>query len=406
MCVNQEDVVRSIKFARDHNLVLAVRSGGHSFAGHGACDDGLVINLSMMKRVQVDALARTVRIESGTRAGELDQVTQAFGLAIPLGSCPTVGVAGYTLGGGEGSLTPKLGYGCDSMLGASIITADGQKLRASENENGDLFWALRGGGGNFGIVTSIDFRLHQVGKILSGHLKYPIRRMRDVLRFVDDYVQEIPDELYIIATVLPRPGERKLDVAVVWSGEPGEGERVLHPLRSFIKVAEDTIDLRPYLVEQQSGSDSPSEATGAATGRPAICNVLPPTRLTLSPTTQQLALRKLAALRWFIGMKRGARSPATTPLDFAGSDTNTGYIPIGRILPIEISRTCGSMATAPDWSLFSTGAVYVHDLMAEGEQRIKAAYGDKYARLARIKRIYDPDNVFRVNQNIKPTAEP
>jgi hypothetical protein len=406
MCVNQEDVVRSIKFARDHNLVLAVRSGGHSFAGHGACDDGLVINLSMMKRVQVDALARTVRIESGTRAGELDQVTQAFGLAIPLGSCPTVGVAGYTLGGGEGSLTPKLGYGCDSMLGASIITADGQKLRASENENGDLFWALRGGGGNFGIVTSIDFRLHQVGKILSGHLKYPIRRMRDVLRFVDDYVQEIPDELYIIATVLPRPGERKLDVAVVWSGEPGEGERVLHPLRSFIKVAEDTIDLRPYLVEQQSGSDSPSEGDWCSYRKAGHLQRLTPDSIDVIADHAAIGPTEACG----ITLVYWHEAWCSQPRDDAFGFRRVGYEywihsywqdPADRDKShVWVDGYCAGLEP------FSTGAVYVHDLMAEGEQRIKAAYGDKYARLARIKRIYDPDNVFRVNQNIKPTAEP
>ncbi len=405
MCATEEDVLRSIEFARKKELVVAVRSGGHSFAGYGACDDGLVINLSQMKRVQFDARAATVRIESGVRAGELDQVTQAFGLAAPLGTCPMVGVAGYALGGGESSLTTKIGFGCDSILAASLVTADGRRLHASESENPELFWALRGGGPNFGVVTSIDFRLHRIDKVLSGHLKYPICLTKDVLKFVDEYVQGIPDELYIIATVLPRPGERMLDVAVVWSGEQREGVRVLRPLREFTKASEDTIEPKPYLVEQQSGSDSPAEGDWCSYRKAGHMR-----RLTCDPIE-------------VIADHAASGSTETCGITLVywhgqwcshSRDDAFGFRRIGYEYWIHSYwQNPDDREKSHAWvdefyerlEPFSTGAVYVNDLMREGEQRVRAAYGDKYERLRRIKSKYDPDNFFRVNQNLKPSLE-
>jgi hypothetical protein len=258
-CAGTDDVVRAIEFARQSDLLVAVRSGGHSFAGHGTCDGGLVIELSMMKRIEIDASRASVRLQSGVLAGELDLATNAFSMAVPLGSCPSVGVAGYVLGGGESALTPKVGFGCDSITRVEIVTADGSILCADRDENPDLFWAVRGGGGNFGVVTTLDFRLHRVSNVLAGHLKYPIRQAREVLRYLNHYGPTIPDELFLLAAVLPFPGERMLDVAVVWSGEEKDGERVLQPLRTFVKPFEDSIKSKPYLDQQQEGSDSPSD---------------------------------------------------------------------------------------------------------------------------------------------------
>jgi FAD/FMN-containing dehydrogenase len=170
------DVQRAIGFARDKEMLTAVRSGGHSFAGHGVCEDGLVIDLSRMKRVQIDPVLRRVRIEPGVVGSELDCLTQAFRMALPLGSCPTVGVSGYALGGGESSLTPKFGYGCDSIVGLEVVTASGTVLNAHAEENPDLFWAMRGAGANFGVATAIEFQLHPVENVLSGNLRYPIRQ--------------------------------------------------------------------------------------------------------------------------------------------------------------------------------------------------------------------------------------
>src|SRR5271170_7435193 len=234
-CATIADVVRSVEFSRRHGLVTAVRSGGHSFAGHGVCDGGMVIDLSSMKRAEIDPLHLKVTVQTGVLAGELDCLTQAFKLAVPLGSCPSVGVAGYSLGGGEGCLTPKLGYGCDSLSSAEIVTADGSIHYASDEENRDLFWAIRGAGANFGIATRLDFRLHRIETVLSGHLKYPLRQARKVLTFLDDYVLRIPSELFLIAAVLPYPGERMIDVGAVWSGDEKIGLRVLRPLRNYLR---------------------------------------------------------------------------------------------------------------------------------------------------------------------------
>src|SRR5258705_5870315 len=205
-CAGADDVRRAIEFARINDLLTAVRSGGHSFAGHSVCDGGLVIDLSLMKLATVDPVHERIMIGGGVAAAELDCLAQAFKMAVPLGSCMTVGVSGYALGGGESSLTPKFGYGCDSISGVEVVTADGRVLTAREGENDDLFWAMRGAGANFGVATALEFRLHPIEKVFSGHLRYPIRQVRKVLRFLDHYTRSIPDELFILAAVLLSPG--------------------------------------------------------------------------------------------------------------------------------------------------------------------------------------------------------
>lgn len=211
-CADERDVLRSVEFARRHEMLTAIRSGGHSFAGHGVCDGGMVIDLSMLKRAELDPVQRRVTIGSGVLAAELDCLTQAFRMAVPLGSCPTVGVAGYALGGGESSLTTKFGYACDNITRVRIVTADGQVLTAREDEHADLFWAVRGAGANFGVVTSIEFRLNPIESVLSGHLKYPIRQAHKILRYIDEFAPTLPDDLFLLAAVLPYPGERMLDL--------------------------------------------------------------------------------------------------------------------------------------------------------------------------------------------------
>lgn len=403
LCLAEEDIIYSLDFAHEHGVSIAVRSGGHSFAGYGACDNGLVLNLSRMRRVQIDEPTRLVRITPGILGGDLDKVTQAFGLAVPLGSCPAVGVMGYVLGGGEGSLTPKYGYACDSILAASVITADGRRLRASGDENQDLFWAIRGGGGNFGVISSIDFRLHDISTVVSGHLKYPISLAKDVLKFVDEYVLQIPDELYIVLSVFPRPGERMLDIGVVWSGEQRNGERLLSPLRKFSTPLEDNITVKPYLVEQQSGSDTPAEGDWCSHRRAGH-------------------LERLSAEAIEVIAHHSAHGPTEScgiTLTYwhgrwssqSRDDDAFGFRRVGYEYWIhsywqDPGAREKSFAWVNDFEAdlrpVSTGAVYVNDLEREGQDRIKAAYGSKYRRLAQIKEKYDPTNVFHMNQNIKP----
>jgi FAD/FMN-containing dehydrogenase len=256
-CANKKDVRVSLEFARRKGLLTAVRSGGHSFAGYGGCDDGMVLDLSLMKRVQVDPVHKRISIEPGILAGELDCLTQSFQMAVPLGSCLTVGVAGYSLGGGESSLTPKFGYGCDSIVGLEVVTADSTIVTATAVENPDLFWAMRGAGANFGVATSLEFQLHPIESVLSGNLRYPLRQAKKVLRFLDDFAPTIPSDLFLIAGVLPHPGERMLDIKIVWLGKPEKGERLLRPLRTYLRPFEDTIKPKAYLDEQRGGFDTP-----------------------------------------------------------------------------------------------------------------------------------------------------
>jgi len=402
VCMSDEDVIRSVEFARTENLIPAVRSGGHSFAGHGVCNGGIVINLSSRKRSQLDVPACHIRLEPGIRAGELDQMVQAFGLAVPLGSCPMVGVAGFALGGGAGSLTTKYGFACDSITRARVVTADCTILEASDVENRELFWALRGGGGNFGIVVSLDFQLTAISVVLAGHLTYPISESGKVLRFIDEYVEAIPDDLYIVVSVLPRPGERMIDVGVVWTGQPTDGYHVLRPLREFLKPITDSIRLKSYLEEQQSGSDSPGDGDWASYRRAGHIPSL------LSGASEVIVQHAAAGptescgismIYWHgkwcsgefdnsfafrrVGFEYWVHSYWQDP-----SDREKSYLWVNRF----------HEALQP----YTSGAVYVNDLGNESRERVRQAYDGKYKKLTVIKRRYDPTNFFRLNQNIEP----
>jgi len=401
-CAGNEDVVRSIDFAHNNELLVAIRSGGHSFAGHGTCDGGLVIDLSLMKRVEIDPRAKSVRIQSGVLAGELDLVTNAFSMAVPLGSCPSVGVAGYALGGGESALTPKLGFGCDSITRVEIVTAEGRLLNVDVEENPDLFWAVAGGGGNFGVVTSLDFRLHRVGDVLAGHLKYPIRQATEVLRFLNQYAPTIPDELFLLAAVLPFPGERMLDIAAVWNGDQKEGARVLHPLRTFMKPFEDSIKSKPYIDEQREGSDAPSDGAYSSCRRGGHLERLDDAAIDLIVQFASSAPSESSG----ITMMYWHGPWCSQPHDNAFGFRRVGY----EYWVHSYWQQDGAREDSIRWvqNFFaalrphSSGAVYVNDLENEGDERARAAYGEHYQRLAEIKRKYDPANFFRINQNIKP----
>ncbi len=403
-CAGTGDVVRAVEFARNQNLLVAVRSGGHSFAGHGTCEGGMVIDLAPMKSLEIDPNPNRawVRLQSGVLAGELDKVTNAFSMAAPLGSCPSVGVAGYALGGGEGALTPKFGFACDNITRVEMVTADGVVLQADRDENADLFWAVRGGGGNFGVVTEIDFRLHRIGNVLAGHLKYPIRHARDVLRYLNQYAPTIPDELFLLAAVLPFPGERMLDIAVMWNGDLKEGERVLHPLRNFMKPFEDSIKSKPYIEEQQAGSDSPSDGDYSSCRRGGHLESLDAGVIDLIAEFASSAPSESSG----ITMMYWHGPWCSQPQDNAFGFRRVGFEYWVHSYWQEDGVREDSMRWVQNFFAalqpHSSGAVYVNDLENEGDERARAAYGEHYARLAAIKRKYDPANFFRLNQNIKP----
>ena len=404
-CANVDDVVRSVDFSRRHNLVTAVRSGGHSFAGHGVCDGGMVIDLSLMKLAEIDPINRKVTIQTGVLAGELDCLTQAFKLAVPLGSCPSVGVAGYSLGGGEGCLTPRLGYGCDNLSRAEIVTADGKIHSASDHQNKDLFWAIRGAGANFGVATKLEFRLQPIETVLSGHLKYPFRQARKVLTFLNDYLLRVPSELFLIAAVLPYPGERMLDVGVVWSGDPTKGERVLRPLRKFLRPVEDTIKLNAYLDEQRAGTGTPEDGDYSSHRR--------------SGHLSRLSTDILDVIDEYASKPPSESSGITLiywhgPWSSKRHDNAFGFRRVGFEYWVHSYwQKVSEYQRAWNWverffaalEPLSTGAVYVNGLENEDEARVRAAYGEHYDRLSQIKSVYDPDNFFCVNQNIKPIGQ-
>jgi FAD/FMN-containing dehydrogenase len=246
-CVGVADVLACVNFARANNVLVSVRGGDHSAAGTALCDGGLTIDLSSMKGIRVDPGKRTARAEGGTRWGEFDRETQAFGLATTGGTNSDTGIAGLTLGGGLGWLAGKYGLACDNLLAADVVTADGRLLTASASENEDLFWGLRGGSGNFGIVTSFEYRLHRVGPLLAGMVVHPFERARDVLRLYSDFSRGIPDEVNTIGALLTAPeGFRVAAIAVCYNGPLEEGEKVLRPLREFGPPLVDQIGPMPY----------------------------------------------------------------------------------------------------------------------------------------------------------------
>jgi FAD/FMN-containing dehydrogenase len=229
-CAGAPDVARALEFAQNQNLPLAVRGGGHSRAGFGVCDDGVVIDLSGMKHVEVDPGKRVARAEAGSLVRDLDQATQRFGLATTLGGCATVGIAGLTLGGGEGLLQSKYGAACDNLLSARVVTVDGRELEASQDSNPDLFWAIRGGGGNFGIVTAFEYRLHPVSEVLSGALTYPGGRMPDVLQAFGKFTAAAPDEILVLGEALPSKQGPTFLIHVRYFGDPRLRNDLLKPL--------------------------------------------------------------------------------------------------------------------------------------------------------------------------------
>jgi FAD/FMN-containing dehydrogenase len=403
-CANVDDIVRAIDFAHRYDLDTAVRSGGHSFAGYGVSDGGLVIDLSTMKRVEIDPRHTNASIEPGVLAGELDCLTQAFEMAVPLGSCPSVGVAGYSLGGGEGSLTPKFGYGCDSISRVDLVTADGRLRSASEHENTELFWAVRGAGANFGVVAKLEFQLHPIKTVLSGHLKYPMRQARKMLTFLASYAPTIPDELFLIAAVLPYPGERMLDLAVVWPGDEKRGQRALQPLRRFLRPFEDTIKINAYLDEQRAGTGTPADGEYSSHRR--------------SGHVQELTQDLIDVIVEYASSAPSEASGITMiywhgPWCSGSHDNAFGFRRTGFEYWVHTYwKKAHERRRASAWveqfaaalEPLSTGAVYVNGLENEGFARVRAAYGDHYERLSQLKRKYDPDNFFRLNQNIRPAA--
>jgi hypothetical protein len=400
------DVVACITFARRHDLPLSVRGGGHGVAGKAVRDGAVMLDLSGMKALRVDPETRTVRAEPGLTLGAFDRATQAFGLATTLGVVSVTGIAGLTLGGGLGWLNGRYGLACDNLISAQVATADGQLLRASAQENEDLFWSIRGGGGNFGVVTSFEYQLHPVGLVLAGGLSYPLSMAPRVLRYYDDFVKAAPDELSTAASLgLTPAGKPTVSIAVCYCGPIDEGEQVLRPLRTFQLPVEDGIQPMPYTVLQGARDQ------GFPSGRLHywksgwLRHVTDGAIETLMQFVPQMpSSASGVGLQQMHGVASRVAPSATA---FPHRAEQYDFL----ILSQWSDATDSDRNVQWTRALFEAmqphleESVYVNNLGDEGPERVQAAYGENYPRLATLKRTYDPDNLFRANQNIDPSTD-
>jgi FAD/FMN-containing dehydrogenase len=414
-CAGADDVVVALGFAREHGLPVAVRGGGHNVAGNGVCDGGVVIDLSALRDVVVDSHARTAVVAPGVLLGQLDGATQAYGLATPTGNVSMTGVAGLTLGGGLGWIARKYGPACDNLLSAKVVTADGARVTASADDNPELLWGLRGGGGNFGVVTSFEYRLHPVGpQVIAGGVLHAFSDAPEVFRFFADFVAGAPDELSVTASTFRASpgmpiapelhGELVTMLAVCWAGDLAEGERALRPLRGFGQPLADLVAPMPYTA-LQSGSDAAypdgqqnswkSHYVDEITDGVIATLIEHAPRIT-SPQSS-FYFQHLGGAISRPGIDTAAFGHRHAGFDFA-------------ILTVwqDPAEDAEHLAWARDFAAamqpHATG-VYVNNLGVEGAERVKAAYAPAtYERLVALKNAYDPTNVFRLNQNITPTA--
>jgi FAD/FMN-containing dehydrogenase len=410
------DVMRAVEFARQHGLRLAVRGGGHNIAGNAVCDGGLMLDLTPMKSVHVDPTRRTARVEPGVTLADLDRETQAFGLATPVGINSTTGIAGLTLGAGFGWISRTYGLSIDNLISADVVTADGKLVQASEDHDPDLFWAIRGGGGNFGVVTSFEFKLHRVGpEVLSGLVIHPIAEAGELLRAYRRLSAEAPDELaiwFVMRKAPPLPflppewhGKEILVFAACYSGDIAKGEKAMAPLRALGKPIADVIAPHPFVAWQSildpllapgmrnywKSQSFTSISDGAIDTLIDFAHKLPSPECEIAFAQLGGAINKVAA-------------------------TATAYPHRDLQYLVNIHTRWGNAADDQKciaWArgLFdaltphATGGVYVNFMPEDEEARVRTgAYGANYERLARLKAKYDPDNLFRVNQNIRPGA--
>lgn len=404
-CADVNDIVSAVNFGREHQLLVAVKGGGHNAAGFAMCDDGLVIDLSNMKEIKVDPKTRTVIAQGGVLWGEFDKATQEHGLAVTGGAVTTTGIAGLTLGGGVGWLMGKYGATCDNLLSAELVTADGQILRASSEENPDLYWAIRGGGGNFGIVTSFEYQLHQVGNIIGGMVLHPMENIVEVFKFFRNFTQNAPDELTVYAGAMTSPeGIPMVALILCYCGHDlEEGEKIIAPLREFGPPLADMIGIMPYL-QQQSMLDAAAPHGQFSYWKANQLSSLSDEAIEVIKTQVQKVTspHTMTLIEHHNGAINRVASDATA---FGQRESSYDFIiislwnqPEESDLHIRWTRSFFDVMKP-----FFGNGVYVNALFNdEGAERVKAAYGDNYERLRQIKQKYDPKNFFRCNNNIAP----
>jgi FAD/FMN-containing dehydrogenase len=415
-CASADDVVAVVSFARENGILLAVRGGGHNVAGTAVADGGLVVDLSPMKGVQVDPERHTVRAEGGVTIGELDEETQKFGLATPMGVVSETGIAGLTLGGGLGWLRRKYGLSSDNLVSVDIVTADGRYLTASETENPDLFWGIRGGGGNFGVVTSFEYQLYPVGpEVMFCFVVYPGDRAKEVLRFCEEYVAQASDEVSPLGVLGRVPhdelfpeewhGKPYAAILAMYSGSVEQGERVLQPLRDLGDPIADLSEPMPY-TEAQKLLDEDYPEGGRYYWKSVNLNGLgdeeiehlmahaetaPSDHSTIDVWYQGGAMNRVEAEETAFGDRS---APYLLGIEGNWEESHEDEANVAWV------RGCVS-----DMQRFSHGGMYLNfpGFLEEGQEMMRDAYGENYERLVALKNEHDPANLFRMNQNIRPT---
>jgi hypothetical protein len=399
------DVIAAVNFARENNLLVAVRGGGHNVGGRALCDGGIVIDLSRMKGIHVDAKNRTVRVQAGATLGDVDRETHIFGLAVPAGVVSKTGIAGLTLGGGVGWLVRKHGLTCDNVVSFELVSADGKPMVANATENADLFWALRGGGGNFGVVTSFEFRAHPVDTVLGGMVVHPRDRAADVLRFYRDFTESAPEELTAYATLLNTPdGAPAVALVLCYCGDLTKGEQAVRPLRAFGSPLLDAIQPMPFPQMQSlldeafpNGNQNYWKSTFVREFSDEAINIL------VDHANQATSPLTAVVIEYYGGVASRV-GLSDTAFAHRGAQYDIGilaqWVDAGESKRhIEWTRRLAD-ALHP----FSSGAYLLNFLGEDEESAIKAAFGPNYDRLRVVKKNYDPTNLFRVNQNIEPAV--
>ncbi len=413
-CVDVADVIAAVNFAREQQLPLAVRGGGHNGPGLGTVDDGLVINLSRMKGVRVDPVNRTVRVEGGGTWGDVDHATHAFGLATPSGFISTTGVGGLTLGGGIGYLSRTYGLSLDNLLGVDVVLADGSFVSASADEHPDLFWAVRGGGGNFGVITSFLFQLHPVSTVYGGPMLWPLDQATDVLRFWRDYILNAPEDIdgwFGFATVppvapFPEPLHLQKVCIIQWcyTGPLDQAEERFAPIRAFGPPIVDFAGPIPWPA-LQSMFDALYPSGLQWYWKADFFNDLNDQAIALH-AKYAAQLPTMHSTMHIYPINGAAHRPGRNDTAFSFREANFAEVIVG-VDPDPANNERMIQWARDYWMALhphSAGGAYVNMIMDEGEDQVKAAYRDNYARLAQVKAKYDPTNLFHVNQNIRPQA--